>query len=105
MGWPQVTFAAKMEATDSEITVERETDAGTETLKTSLPAVVTCDLRLNEPRYATLPNIMKAKKKKVDTHLHLCEVVTRNEGHQLYTVKIVLINMHSYTSTLGEVLQ
>ena len=67
MGWPQVTFAAKMEATDSEITVERETDAGTETLKTSLPAVVTCDLRLNEPRYATLPNIMKAKKKKVDT--------------------------------------
>lgn len=69
LGWPQVTFAANLQANDSGgITVERETDAGTETINIpSLPAVVTCDLRLNEPRYATLPNIMKAKKKKVDT--------------------------------------
>mmetsp|Transcript_7630 Transcript_7630/g.18371 ORF Transcript_7630/g.18371 Transcript_7630/m.18371 type:complete len:255 (-) Transcript_7630:101-865(-) len=68
LGWPQVTFAANVEAKDGGIQVERETDAGTETINIpSLPAVVTCDLRLNEPRYATLPNIMKAKKKKVDT--------------------------------------
>lgn len=69
LGWPQVTFAANLEAkADGGIEVERETDAGTETISIpALPAVVTCDLRLNEPRYATLPNIMKAKKKKVDT--------------------------------------
>mmetsp|Transcript_29177 Transcript_29177/g.70340 ORF Transcript_29177/g.70340 Transcript_29177/m.70340 type:complete len:256 (-) Transcript_29177:374-1141(-) len=69
LGWPQVTFAADLnvDGDGSSMTVERETDSGTETIKTSLPAVVTCDLRLNEPRYATLPNIMKAKKKKVDT--------------------------------------
>ena len=64
-----MTYAANLTADDSGgITVERETDSGTETIKIpSLPAVVTCDLRLNEPRYATLPNIMKAKKKKIDT--------------------------------------
>ena len=68
LGWPQVTFAAKLDAADDhKLTVERETDAGTETIATALPAVVTCDLRLNEPRYATLPNIMKAKKKPVET--------------------------------------
>merc|ERR1712137_639967 len=69
LGWPQVTFAASVEQgnnDDTTITVERETDAGTETIEATLPAVVTCDLRLNEPRYATLPNIMKAKKKPVD---------------------------------------
>ena len=67
--WPQVTFAANVQINDDneKITVERETDAGTETIEAALPAVVTCDLRLNEPRYSTLPNIMKAKKKKVDT--------------------------------------
>ena len=64
MGWPQATFAAKVESVDGGLVVERETDSGTETINIpSLPAVVTCDLRLNEPRYATLPNIMKAKKK------------------------------------------
>lgn len=68
LGWPQVTFAAKLDVKDGGMMVERETDSGTETINVkSLPAVVTCDLRLNEPRYATLPNIMKAKKKKVDT--------------------------------------
>jgi electron transfer flavoprotein beta subunit len=68
LGWPQVTFAAKVQVEGSGISVERETDSGTETISIpSLPAVITCDLRLNEPRYATLPNIMKAKKKKVDT--------------------------------------
>lgn len=60
MGWPQVTFAANIDTSaDDALTVERETDAGTETIQAALPAVVTCDLRLNEPRYATLPNIMK----------------------------------------------
>jgi electron transfer flavoprotein beta subunit len=68
LGWPQVTFAANLDVDGKSLTVERETDAGTETIQIpELPAVVTCDLRLNEPRYATLPNIMKAKKKKVDT--------------------------------------
>lgn len=68
LGWPQVTFAANLDVKDGGMKVERETDSGTETINIkSLPAVVTCDLRLNEPRYATLPNIMKAKKKKVDT--------------------------------------
>mmetsp|Transcript_36651 Transcript_36651/g.53693 ORF Transcript_36651/g.53693 Transcript_36651/m.53693 type:complete len:259 (-) Transcript_36651:58-834(-) len=69
LNWAQVTFAAKVDVNDdNSLLVERETDAGTETIQiNSLPAVITCDLRLNEPRYATLPNIMKAKKKKVDT--------------------------------------
>ena len=67
MGLPQVTFAAKIESNDAGLLVERETDNGTETIQIkSTPAVITCDLRLNQPRYATLPNIMKAKKKKVE---------------------------------------
>eukprot|EP00523_Entomoneis_sp_CCMP467_P013872 CAMPEP_0168793132 /NCGR_PEP_ID=MMETSP0725-20121227/14915_1 /TAXON_ID=265536 /ORGANISM="Amphiprora sp., Strain CCMP467" /LENGTH=257 /DNA_ID=CAMNT_0008843873 /DNA_START=186 /DNA_END=959 /DNA_ORIENTATION=+ len=69
MGWPQVTFASNLQVNDDDngFLIERETDTGSETIRTTMPAVVTCDLRLNEPRYATLPNIMKAKKKKVDT--------------------------------------
>ncbi len=67
MDWPQATFASKVELTGDKVTVTREIDGGLETLSISLPAVVTTDLRLNEPRYATLPNIMKAKKKPLDT--------------------------------------
>jgi electron transfer flavoprotein beta subunit len=67
LGIPQITFAAKLQVNDGKITVERETDTGTETIESKLPAVVTCDLRLNTPRYTTLPNIMKAKKKPVQT--------------------------------------
>ncbi|KAJ3086645.1 hypothetical protein HK102_012763, partial [Quaeritorhiza haematococci] len=64
LGWPQATFASKVEVEDaSKVTVTREIDGGLETVRASIPAVVTADLRLNEPRYATLPNIMKAKKK------------------------------------------
>jgi electron transfer flavoprotein beta subunit len=63
LGWPQGTFASKIELTDGKINVTREVDGGLETLSLSLPAVITTDLRLNEPRYASLPNIMKAKKK------------------------------------------
>ena len=64
---PQATFASKVEVADGAATVTREVDGGLETLKLSLPAVVTTDLRLNEPRYVTLPNIMKAKKKPLET--------------------------------------
>ena len=62
-GLPQATFASKLEVADGRIKVTREVDGGLETLSLSLPAVITTDLRLNEPRYVTLPNIMKAKKK------------------------------------------
>ncbi|HPL79643.1 MAG TPA: electron transfer flavoprotein subunit beta/FixA family protein [Burkholderiaceae bacterium] len=63
---PQATFASKVEVVDGKLQVSREVDGGSETLSLSLPAVVTTDLRLNEPRYVTLPNIMKAKKKPLD---------------------------------------
>ena len=64
--WPQATFASKVELADGHALVTREVDGGLETLKLTLPAVITTDLRLNEPRYVTLPNIMKAKKKQLD---------------------------------------
>jgi electron transfer flavoprotein beta subunit len=67
LGWPQATFASKVDLGDSSVKVTREIDGGLETLELPLPAVITTDLRLNEPRYATLPNIMKAKKKPLDT--------------------------------------
>ena len=63
LGWSQATQASKVEIEGEEITVTREVDGGVETLKAKLPMVITTDLRLNEPRYASLPNIMKAKKK------------------------------------------
>ena len=66
LGWPQATFASKIELTGSDAKVTREVDGGLETIAFALPAVVTTDLRLNEPRYPTLPNIMKAKKKPLD---------------------------------------
>ena len=66
LGWPQGTFASKLELNGTKIRVVREVDGGLETLLLSRPAVVTTDLRLNEPRYASLPNIMKAKKKPID---------------------------------------
>jgi electron transfer flavoprotein beta subunit len=67
LGWPQGTFASKVEPGDGVVNVTREVDGGLETLKLKLPAIVTTDLRLNEPRYPSLPNIMKAKKKPLDT--------------------------------------
>ncbi|WP_140985882.1 electron transfer flavoprotein subunit beta/FixA family protein [Asticcacaulis tiandongensis] len=67
LDWPQATFASKVEVSGSELLVTREVDGGLQTLGVALPAVVTTDLRLNEPRYASLPNIMKAKKKPLDT--------------------------------------
>jgi len=67
LGWPQGTFASKVVLDGGKLEVTREVDAGSETLSLDLPAVVTTDLRLNEPRYASLPNIMKAKKKPIET--------------------------------------
>jgi len=67
LGWPQGTFASQVSADGVTLSVTREVDGGLETLALSLPAVVTADLRLNQPRYATLPNIMKAKKKPLET--------------------------------------
>ena len=66
LGWPQATFASEIVFKDGTADVTREIDGGLETLNVNLPAVVTTDLRLNEPRYASLPNIMKAKKKPID---------------------------------------
>ena len=68
LGWSQGTFASKVEIAGGKANVTREVDGGLETLSLSLPAVVTTDLRLNEPRYASLPNIMKAKKKQIDVY-------------------------------------
>jgi electron transfer flavoprotein beta subunit len=66
LGWGQATFASRVELGDGKVTVTREVDGGSETEELKIPAVVTTDLRLNEPRYASLPNIMKAKKKQLD---------------------------------------
>ena len=67
LGWPQATFASKVAIDGDAAVVTREVDGGLETLRVKLPAIITTDLRLNEPRYITLPNIMKAKKKQLDT--------------------------------------
>ena len=67
LGWPQGTFASKLEIDGETATVTREVDGGLETVALTLPAIVTTDLRLNEPRYASLPNIMKARKKPIET--------------------------------------
>ena len=67
LGWPQGTFASKVEIADGTARVTREVDGGLETVALTMPAIVTADLRLNEPRYASLPNIMKARKKPIET--------------------------------------
>ena len=66
LDWPQATFASKIEVKDGKLEVVREIDEGLETIEINTPAIITCDLRLNEPRYASLPNIMKAKKKPIE---------------------------------------
>ena len=66
LNWPQATFASKIEIKEKSLEVTREVDEGLETIEVNMPAIVTCDLRLNEPRYASLPNIMKAKKKPIE---------------------------------------
>ncbi len=66
LGWPQATFASQVKITDSGLRIHRETDAGIEVISVFLPAVITTDLRLNEPRYASLPSIMRARKKQIE---------------------------------------
>ncbi|NXW94021.1 ETFB protein, partial [Alopecoenas beccarii] len=66
LDWPQATFASRVDLEAGAVQVQREVDGGLETLRLRLPALITADLRLNEPRYATLPNIMKAKKKPLE---------------------------------------
>ena len=66
LNWPQATFASNIEVKDNSLEVTREIDEGLETVEINIPAIVSCDLRLNEPRYASLPNIMKAKKKPIE---------------------------------------
>ena len=87
LGWPQGTFASKVEAGDGSVTVAREVDGGAETLKLKLPAIVTTDLRLNEPRYASLPNIMKAKSKPLATRT--AEELGVDIKRRLETLKVV----------------
>jgi electron transfer flavoprotein beta subunit len=66
LDWPQATFASKLELVDGTAQVTREVDAGIEVINVNMPAVISADLRLNEPRYASLPNVMKAKRKPLD---------------------------------------
>jgi electron transfer flavoprotein beta subunit len=98
LGWPQGTFAYKLEVGDGAIDVTREVDGGLQTVGLKLPAIVTTDLRLNEPRYASLPNIMKAKKKplaeispdalRVDTAPRLKVLQTAEPGGRKAGVKV-----------------
>jgi len=87
LGWSQATFASEIKLGDGSAQVTREIDGGLETIKVSLPAVVTVDLRLNEPRYASLPNIMKAKKKPID--MLTPEEVDVDISPRLATLKVV----------------
>ena len=87
LGWPQATFASKLVIEGESALVTREVDGGLETLKVKLPAVVTTDLRLNEPRYASLPNIMKAKKKPIEQLTP--EALGVDPAPRLKTLKVV----------------
>ncbi len=87
LGWPQATFASKVVVADGEAHVTREIDGGLETLAIKLPAIITTDLRLNTPRYATLPNIMKAKKKPLD--ITTPEALGVDVTPRLTTLKVV----------------
>jgi electron transfer flavoprotein beta subunit len=87
LDWPQATFANKVDIADGTATVTREVDSGLEILALTLPAIITTDLRLNEPRYVTLPNIMKAKKKPLETITP--EILGVNTATNLVTLKVV----------------
>ena len=110
MGWPQATFASKVVVANGIATVTREIDSGSETLECKLPLVITTDLRLNEPRYATLPNIMKAKKKPLDvlkpidldvdvtarlTNLNVSEPPKRGAGIKVGDVKDLVAKLRN----------
>ena len=86
LDWPQATFASKVELSSDKANVTREIDGGLETVSLTMPAVITTDLRLNEPRYVTLPNIMKAKKKPLDTIQADSFNLDLNPRHQILEV-------------------
>ncbi len=115
LNWPQATYASKLEAHPSHLEVTREIDGGLETLKVQLPAVVSTDLRLNEPRYASLPNIMKAKRKELDIieldslglslrqHIEILKVtapVTRSAGIKIESVAELIEHLHNKAKVL-----
>jgi electron transfer flavoprotein beta subunit len=87
MGWSQATFASKVKIADGKAQVTREVDGGLETISIKLPAIVTTDLRLNEPRYVTLPNIMKAKKKTLE--MLKPDALGVDVSPRLQTIKVV----------------
>ncbi len=87
LGWPQATFASKVKVADGKAQVTREVDGGLDTISIRLPAVITTDLRLNEPRYVTLPNIMKAKKKPLENLKP--DALGVNVAPRLKTLKVV----------------
>jgi electron transfer flavoprotein beta subunit len=110
LGWPQATFAHKLELKDGVANIEREIDGGLQTVEVKLPAVMTTDLRLNEPRYASLPNIMKAKKKPIDEKtpadygvdvaarlkvLKVTEPPKRQAGIKVKTVQELIEKLHN----------
>ena len=114
--WPQATFASKVEIADRKLAVKREVDGGIETVEMSLPAIVTTDLRLNEPRYATLPNIMKAKKKPLATTtpaalgvdvtprltaLKVSEPATRKGGGKVADVKELVAKLRTQAKVIA----
>jgi len=115
LDWPQATFASHVDIGEDKATVKREVDGGLETVEVRLPAVVTTDLRLNEPRYATLPNIMKAKKKPLETltpealgvdvtprlaTLKVTEPVKRKGGGRVADVKELVAKLRSEAKVL-----
>jgi electron transfer flavoprotein beta subunit len=112
---PQATFASKVEMVDGKARVTREIDGGSETLLLSLPALITTDLRLNEPRYVTLPNIMKAKKKPLETvkpedlgvdvtsritTLKVCEPAKRSAGVKVADVATLIDKLKNEAKVL-----
>jgi electron transfer flavoprotein beta subunit len=115
LGWPQGTFASKVELNGTKVRVVREVDGGLETLLLTRPAVITTDLRLNEPRYASLPNIMKAKKKPIDettpealgvdtaprlTVIGIAEPKTREAGVKVDSVAVLIDKLKNEAGVL-----
>jgi len=116
LDWPQATFASKVEISGGSATVKREVDGGLETVEVKLPAIITTDLRLNEPRYATLPNIMKAKKKPLATTnpatlgvdvaprlvtLKVTEPAKRKGGGKVADVKELVAKLRNEAKVIG----
>lgn len=115
LNWPQATYASKLEAAADHLEVTREIDGGLETIKIQIPAIVSTDLRLNEPRYASLPNIMKAKRKQLDMielddmglslkkHIEVIKVTApavRSAGKKVSSVAELVDELHNQAKVL-----